>query len=226
MANTTQFIPEEYEKKVRRTIPYYQNFQKETIDLLRTVKPDCNNWLDTGCGTGSLAELAIDTFDNCTFHLNDPSENMINYVKKRLEGNYTRRMFFHNFTTLDLPVSNIPEFEVITAIQSHHYMNREERAAATAKCFGMLKEGGIYVTFENIIPGSEKATDIALNRWKRYQLKNGKEDIVVEEHLKRFNTAYFPITIEEHLELLRETGFSTYELFWTSYMQAGFYAIK
>jgi tRNA (cmo5U34)-methyltransferase len=105
-------------------------------------------------------------------------------------------------------------------------MNREERAAATGKCFEMLKEGGIYVTFENIMPGSEKATDITLDRWRRYQLDNGKEDIAVEEHLKRFNTAYFPITIKEHLDLLRETGFSTCELFWTSYMQAGFYAIK
>ncbi len=151
---------------------------------------------------------------------------MIRYVKNRLEGNHAERVSFHNFTTLDLPVSEIPECDVITAIQSHHYMNREERAAATTKCFGMLKEGGIYVTFENIMPGSEKATNLALDRWRRFQLDNKKEEMVVEEHLKRFNTAYFPITIKEHLEMLRETGFSTCELFWTSYMQAGFYAIK
>lgn len=94
MANTTQFIPEEYEKKVRKTIPYYQNFQKETIDLLKTVKPDCNHWLDTGCGTGSLAELAMDTFDNCTFHLNGPSEHMIRYVKNRLEGKHAEESLF------------------------------------------------------------------------------------------------------------------------------------
>jgi tRNA (cmo5U34)-methyltransferase len=37
---------------------------------------------------------------------------------------------------------------------------------------------------------------------------------------------YYYITIEDHLKLLRETGFRNVELFWCSYMQAGFYGIK
>jgi len=48
----------------------------------------------------------------------------------------------------------------------------------------------------------------------------------VENHLKRFNVEYFPINIEEHLSLLRKSGFSVVEMFWYSYMQAGFYCIK
>jgi tRNA (cmo5U34)-methyltransferase len=37
---------------------------------------------------------------------------------------------------------------------------------------------------------------------------------------------YFPITVEEHLDLLRNCGFGAVEMFWYSYMQAGFYCIK
>ena len=48
----------------------------------------------------------------------------------------------------------------------------------------------------------------------------------VKEHLERFDAEYFSIAVEEHLKLLRETGFKTVELFWYSYMQAGFYCIK
>ncbi|MGD0231966.1 MAG: hypothetical protein ABSC19_16690 [Syntrophorhabdales bacterium] len=48
----------------------------------------------------------------------------------------------------------------------------------------------------------------------------------MDEHRSRFGKSYFPITIAEHLELLRATGFSTVEIFWLSHMQAGFYAIK
>jgi len=43
------------------------------------------------------------------------------------------------------------------------------------------------------------------------------------KHLKRFNKAYFPITISEHLDLLKQCGFSVAELFWYSYMQACHY---
>jgi tRNA (cmo5U34)-methyltransferase len=48
----------------------------------------------------------------------------------------------------------------------------------------------------------------------------------VRSHSARYNTEYFPITIKEHLELLDKTGFAACELFWHSYMQSGFYAIK
>lgn len=44
--------------------------------------------------------------------------------------------------------------------------------------------------------------------------------------MTRFKHKYFPITIGEHLNLLKRVGFRVAELFWLSYMQAGFYAIK
>ncbi len=48
----------------------------------------------------------------------------------------------------------------------------------------------------------------------------------VEDHLKRFDTEYFPIKTSEHMLLLKEAGFRVVEMFWMSYMQAGFYCIK
>jgi tRNA (cmo5U34)-methyltransferase len=48
----------------------------------------------------------------------------------------------------------------------------------------------------------------------------------VEQHLARFDTEYLPITVSEHLQLLRNCGFRTGQLLWYSHMQAGFYAIK
>ena len=36
----------------------------------------------------------------------------------------------------------------------------------------------------------------------------------------------FPITIEQHLEMLKNAGFKSVNILWVSYMQAGFWAIK
>ena len=116
--------------------------------------------------------------------------------------------------------------DVITAIQCHHYLSREGRAKATDVCYNLLKEGGIYITFENIRPLTEEGITIGKRYWGNFQLTHGRNDEEVKEHLERFDTEYFPITVEEHLELLRKTGFKTVELFWYSYMQAGFYCIK
>jgi len=49
---------------------------------------------------------------------------------------------------------------------------------------------------------------------------------MIDNHLKRFDLDYFPIKADEHRSLLEKTGFRIVEMFWMSYMQAGFYGIK
>ena len=45
-------------------------------------------------------------------------------------------------------------------------------------------------------------------------------------HKERRGTEVFPITVEEHLSLLKKCGFRSVNLLWASYLQAGFWAVK
>jgi tRNA (cmo5U34)-methyltransferase len=67
---------------------------------------------------------------------------------------------------------------------------------------------------------------IGLQRWRQHQLDSGKPAEEVEKHISRYGVELLPITIEQHLALLRQVGFSTVEILWASGLQAGFYAIK
>ena len=100
------------------------------------------------------------------------------------------------------------------------------RLAATRKCYELLKPGGLYITFENIRPLTAAGTEIGKTNWKNFQIAAGKTADEAENHIQRFGVEYFPITVEEHLALLRGCGFKVVELLWYSYMQAGFYCIK
>jgi len=40
----------EYDSKVKKTIPFYENFHLETINLVQTIDPNVKKWLDTGSG--------------------------------------------------------------------------------------------------------------------------------------------------------------------------------
>ncbi|MGB9929210.1 MAG: class I SAM-dependent methyltransferase, partial [Methanosarcina sp.] len=184
-------------------------------------------WMDTGCGTGSLVSKAIEQFPDTKFFLLDPSQGMLDQAKEKLSSHSLKNLEF-------LGASPTQEFSrkleakpnVITAIQCHHYLNHENRAKATGVCYNLLKEGGAYITFENIRPLTEEGVEIGKRYWAKFQLTHGRTDTEIKEHLERFDREYFPITVEEHLELLRKTGFRVVELFWYSYMQAGFYCIK
>jgi tRNA (cmo5U34)-methyltransferase len=92
--------------------------------------------------------------------------------------------------------------------------------------FGSFDKGGLYVTFENFRPHTERGIEIGLDRWCHFQSEVGRSEQAVKEHRSRFGRNFFPIAIGEQLELLRVTGFSVVDIFWLSHMQAGFYAIK
>lgn len=225
--NITPYKASEYDKKVKETIPFYELFHDETIDLVKTVKPETKSWLDTGCGTGLLVEKAFLHFPRTFFILADPSKEMLLRARERLRFVPSDRiLFIDSVSSENLPENLTVQPEVITAIMCHHYLKPEQRRNAVKACFDSMAPGGIFITFENIYPDSEKHLEIGLQRWKEFQLSQGRSAETVEQHLDRFNKKYFPIRIGEHLGLLTECGFGTAELFWYSQMQAGFYAIK
>jgi len=222
--NASAHIAAEYDQEIRRTIPYYDCFHDETISLIEAVVPEPENWLDTGCGTGTFIEKAAKAFPKTCFVLADPSMAMLSIAHGKLGASSKRIKVLEPCGTQDIAPG--AKFDVISAIQSHHYLSNYERAKATKVCFDHLKNGGVYVTFENIRPASEKGTDIGKARWRNYQTSEGKDVDTAEKHINRFGVEYFPITVDEHLSLLRKAGFSVVEMLWYSYMQAGFYAIK
>lgn len=226
--NTTPHTSSEYDWKVRQTIPFYETMHQETIDLVRTVKPDAACWLDTGCGTGRLIDLALPLFPNTRFILADPSEAMLQQARERLQGESGARLRVLSPVGSEGLVAQMAgtKCHVVTAIQCHHYLLPPQREQAVSACFDALESGGLFITFENIALSTGRGVEIGLERWRRWQQDAGRSPSVVADHLKRFNTEYFPITVEAHLELLRAVGFQTVELFWFSQMQAGFYGIR
>lgn len=219
--NTTPMSAVEYDKEIGHTIPYYEEFHRQTIDVIRNMGFRKVNWLDLGCGTGMLVHKAKKIFSEAQFVLADPSKEMLEKarqnnpdIKARYVAGGSESMNFHR------------EFQVVTAIQSHHYMYPEVRKQATWNVYQALCEGGIYITFENVIPFADEVKELELRRWGKYQQEHGKTKEEAESHIARCGVNYFPLTMEQHIELLKAAGFKWIHVFWYSYMQAGLYAIK
>ena len=222
MDNTTPFRVNAYDENVPKVIPFYSELSEQVISVIRAFFPDKRlALLDTGCGTGTFALKALERLDIQRLTLCDPSENMLNDARAKLAG--------RNCELLDIGSEKmmfVNEFDVVTAIQSHHYFDRPTREKAVANCFKALKNGGIFIYFENTAPLTDTGREILLKRLGEYQLSSGRTQEETDSHLARYGVEYFPINIKEHLEMLEQTGFEVCELFWQSYMQCGFYAVK
>ncbi len=218
-------LPEEYDMQVRRTIPHYDMIHEEVIDLVQALPSPVKVWLDTGCGTGVLVRRALGRMPHARYILSDPSPGMLDLARQRLKGEGAVSVL-RPLRTQDLrgQVDEVPD--VITALMCHHYLSRDDRVVAVKVCHDLLPSGGAFITFENIRPLTGVGTALGMRRWSAFQLSQGRSAEEVKAHLARFDREYFPITVEEHLRLLRSVGFGTVELLWCSGMQAGFYCIK
>ena len=219
--NKSAYNSSVYDENIVSTLPYYREYHNQIIDLVKATGRRNIDWLDTGCGTGTLASRVFDYRDDVRFTLCDPSEQMLDIAKSKLQG---RDITYINTASQKMAFDS--EFDVVTAVQCHHYLKPDERKIAVGNCFRALKSEGVFITFENIKMTTEESDKIALKRWENFLSDHLKDPEVVKMHIDRRGVEVFPITIEEHINMLREAGFKSVDVLWTSYLQAGFWAVK
>lgn len=216
------FLAESYDRDILNTIPYYDEVYHQIADVVSVVFFNkIVSWLDIGCGTGKMAKVALEQCNIEKMICTDNSSAMLEVARQKISSSYVE--------FLKLPIKEInydPQFDVITSILVNHYMTCEERMIAVRNCYHALKEEGTFITFENFAPFDEAMKNLYLKRWKKYQYSKGKSIKECENHLSRYNTEYFPITIQEQIKILRDCGFMNVEIFWCSYMQVGILARK
>ncbi len=219
--NKSAFNSNEYDRKIKQTLPYYNEFYEQVIELVKVFHNSAITWLDIGCGTGKMGSIALENIELEKLVFCDSSDEMIRIAKERFQR------FNTEFSVCDIQnLEYTDEFDVITAIQVNHYLQMEERKIALQKCYKALKENGLFISFENFSPFTDVGKIVYLEKWKRYQIEQGKSFEESTKHIERYGKDYFPITLEEQLTLMRNSGFRAVEILWLSNMQVGFWGMK
>jgi tRNA (cmo5U34)-methyltransferase len=222
--NKTAHKASEYDASIEKTIPFYRAIHAEVLRVVEAYDPSPGAWLDTGCGTGSLVYASSNRFPETEFSLCDPSKEMLDIAIGKNSGRGVRGI--GTFASADIPADYDGRFDVVTAIQAHHYASRSGREASTRRCRELLKEGGLFITFENTSPLTKEGEKLYKEYWRRFQVEAGKDEETARRHVDRYGVEFFPINTLEHIEGLRAAGFSVVELFWYSYMQSGYLCVR
>lgn len=219
--NSTPFDVAEYDRQIKRTLPFYEEMFQQVVDIVRILNLQSLRWLDVGCGTGKMARTVLDNFDIQKMVCIDVEQEMLERAESLRDD---EKVEFLQCDVRQLPYQEM--FDIVTAIQVNHYFKKNDRIAAIKNCYDALAENGIYISFENFAPESEEGAGLYLERWREFQIVNGKSKEEADLHIKRYGQNYFPISISESIGLLKDCGFRMVEIFWVSYMQVGILARK
>jgi tRNA (cmo5U34)-methyltransferase len=216
--NTTPHKATDYEREVEKTIPFHAELIAQAIEVGIASHVHPKRWLDTGAGPGRLTQKLLELAQTEAW-IADPSEAMLALAKRHNPSLPAERFILAPSEALP----DIGPFDVITAVQSHHYGSRDR---AVARCYDLLEPNGVFIAFENVRAETAIGHGIQRTRWAAWQRAQGRDAETVQRHMAREDSQFFPIRPSEHLALYAKAGFRVVELFFRAYGQAGFYAVK
>lgn len=221
MSEESHPSPEEYDARIRKTIPQYDMLLDDALDVAVHAGIEVRYWVDVGAGTGNMAIKALSRFPRAKFTLLDISSEMLALAKRKMGSDSS---YVHGSSDR----MKIPDMsaDVVTCIQSNHYYDEEGHAKVLSECFRILRPGGMLIVSENVASRFEAGYKVARARLKDFLIDGGRTEDEAEQFLDRYGVEYHPHTVDEHLRLLESAGFEDAEVFFYSYGQAGFFAFR
>ena len=198
----------EYDRTIRRLIPYYDESRGVQLDLLAAARLPANaRIVDLGGGTGSLAEAALERFPQASVLVRDIDREMLEAARARLSrfGNRVEA----EFGSFNDPLP--PCDAVLAAFSLHHIPSLKEKSDVYGRIREALRPGGAFLNTDAVGGPfwlwlrDEWAVFMAGQGFSLDQAYQNLDDWAAED-------TYF--SVGEELRAMEKGGFEEPECFW------------
>ena len=195
----------------------YNPMRLEQLDMLFSVLEDeyrqGSAVLDIGMGSGQVEEMLFKRVPGIRIVGTDFSEAMLALAKARLEP-YADRYEVVRQDLRKAQEAELPKYDysVAFSVQVIHNVAHEFKKEAFAFVYEALMEGGLFLLLDRIRVSTPSLFGAYGSMWDRLGSHVGayhREGNTFEEHeVSVSRRGDLPATLEEHLDWLREAGFS------------------
>lgn len=213
-----------FDSHVRKSVPFYEEIQRMVVELSEYFVRDQSVVYDLGSSTGTTLDLLSNLHagkEDVQFIGIDLSEFMINEARKKVNRPNVR--FYHK-NVLDAEFS--PPANLMTALFTLQFLTLAERRSLLLRINRSLIEGGGFLFAEKVCAEHSCFEDMWTELYWDFKKRQGLTPEQILEKSNSIRGVLKPLTTEENLDLLRQTGFSRVEVFFKWYNWAGFLAVK
>jgi ubiquinone/menaquinone biosynthesis C-methylase UbiE len=197
---------QEYDDHRRCFIPCFNDFYKNSVSLLKCYKSNFETIVDLGAGTGLLTMEIYKLYNNAHYMLIDVSNAMLTIAKERFAELSNFEFVEKNYVE-GIPVANC---DLICSALSIHHLENTDKLKLYNHIYNTLDKGGCFINLDQFVGTSEEINSLYNEWWSDYIDSSGikpeeKSAWIERRKLDRENT------IQETMELLKESGFKHIE---------------
>lgn len=213
-----------FDSHVRKSVPFYEQLQQMVVDISEYFVVDGSVVYDLGCSTGeTLSRLAEHHCGKHNLQLIgiELSEAMIGEARRKVRSPNVQ---FRHGNILDVDFSPPPD--LVTSLFTLQFLRLAERRELLRRLGQTIVEGGALLLVEKTRGNDSCFEDMWIDLHWDFKRRRGLTADQVLEKSQSLRGVLNPRTLDENLNLLRQSGFSHVEPFFKWCNWTGFLAIK
>lgn len=222
----TAKVADVFDDMVSRSVPFYEEIQRQTCELAADFATPGTNLYDIGCSTATTL-LAMDPLvePSVRFIGVDNSAAMLAKAQQKIDAAGTKR-------AIDLVEADLHDaFEgenasVISMILTLQFARPLYRERIVSDLYRALNEQGVLILVEKLTCEDTTFNRLYIDHYYDYKRRNGYSDIEISKKREALENVLIPYRLEENVELLKSVGFRQVETFFRWYNFCGMVAMK
>lgn len=214
-----------FDDMLLRSVPFYKESQELTRRFAINALKEGGIVYDLGCSTASLL-LAIERIVGKRANLRligiDNSPAMIEHARKKIEA-YGSQIELNEGDILQFPYEKA---QVIISNYTLQFIRPLVRDTLVRTVAEALNEGGVFIFSEKVVCEDPKLNKELIDCYYDFKKSQGYSEYEIVQKREALENVLIPYTMNENIQMAKNSGFKTCEVLFRWANFATFIAIK
>jgi tRNA (cmo5U34)-methyltransferase len=215
-----------FDDMVTRSVPFYTEMQRMTVELARDFATPGSSVYDLGCSTGT-------TFINMHPYL-DPSVRFVGFdnSNEMLEKCRTKMVAAGVDRELDLRCrdlnegADIQDASVVALVLTLQFIRPLHRSRLMADVYRGMRPQGCLILIEKVLAEESLFNRLFIKYYYDLKRREGYSDTEIAQKREALENVLIPYKLLENRKLLMDSGFREVDVFFKWYNFCGMVAVK
>lgn len=215
-----------FDDMVRRSVPFYMEVQRAMAELAATYATKNSRVYDLGCSLGTTAfEVAKRVNPTIEVVGIDCSKEMIASARRQAKAlNLATPLSFRNENIIE--ITELPNASVAILSLTLQFLRPIQRPSLVKRIYDSLPVGGVLLVFEKSVLADPDLNRLFIDKYYDFKMTNGYSEVEIARKRTALENVLIPFTIEENLQMFKDSGFRSASTFFQWYNFAAFLVIK